>query len=142
MKSRNYYEMLLMNLAGKESPEWGWFKPRKEAYRQLTKLTGQDFGFSVGRWKAWLVANGHIPHDKSALDAHQWNDVVLEPIERILVNLEMEIAPDDIFLYMSKDDAVERLKQITGQDFGYDAAGWRQWLQDNYPRHGGGTWVR
>ena len=133
-ENRNYYEILLMNLAGKESPEWEWFKLRKEAYVELKESTGQDFGFDVGRWKAWLVANGQIPHDKSPLDAHQWNNVVLTPIERVLVNLEMEVDPGDVFLYMSKDEAVEKLKQITGQDFGYDARRWRQWLEDNVNR--------
>lgn len=141
-EDRNCYQMLLLNLAGNQSPEWIWFKPRKDAHNDLRESTGQDFGFVVARWKTWLVANGRIPHDKSLLDADQWNAVVLEPIERVLVSLEMEIDPTDVFLYMNKEDAVGQLKQITGQDFGDDAGLWRQWLQDHFPRHGGGSWVR
>jgi hypothetical protein len=140
-RHRNYYEILLMNIVGKESSTWDWFMPRKEAYRELKESTGQDFGFAVGKWKAWLVENGRIPHDRSPLTAHQWNSLI-EPIERLLVNLELDVDPADVFLFVSKDVAVERLKEITGQDFGYDARQWRQWLQNsNYPRYGGGSWL-
>jgi hypothetical protein len=141
VKTRNYYEILLANLVGRESPEWEWFMPRKEAYQALKDSTGQDFGFDCSRWKAWLVQNGRIPHDKSPLTAHQWNSLI-EPLERLLVNLELEIDPDDVFLYMEKDAAVQELKRITGQDFGCDARQWRQWLQDtSHARHGRGSWL-
>jgi hypothetical protein len=139
-KDRNYYEMLLTNLIGKESPTWDWFMPRKNEYRELKDITGQDFGFDVGRWKAWLVENGRIPHDNSPLSAHQWNSLI-EPVERLLLNLEVEVDPGDVYLYMGREESVQRLREITGQDFGGDARRWRQWLQDNnYLRHGGGSW--
>jgi hypothetical protein len=55
---------------------------------------------------------------------------------------EVEINPADAYMHVGKDVAVEELKKITGQDFGYDAWRWRRWLQDcNYPRTGGGSWV-
>jgi hypothetical protein len=68
---------------------------------------------------------------------------LIDPVERLLLNLEGEVDPGYVFLYISRDVAVQELKQMTGQDFGDDAGQWRQWLEDNkYPRCGGGTWVR
>ena len=56
---------------------------------------------------------------------------------------EDDVDPSYVFLNMDKELAVQQWKGITGQDFRYDAKQWRQWLQDNnYPRYGGGTWVR
>ena len=31
----------------------------------------------------------------------------------------------------SKEEARQRLRQLTGQDFGYDAERWREWLSRN-----------
>jgi hypothetical protein len=68
---------------------------------------------------------------------------LIGPIERLLLNLEVEVDPGYLFLYVNKDASVQQLKELTGQDFGVDARRWRQWLQDNnYPRNGGGTWLR
>lgn len=32
---------------------------------------------------------------------------------------------------LSKEDAYEKLKNITGQDFGYDIELWKEWLRKN-----------
>jgi len=68
---------------------------------------------------------------------------LIDPVERLLLNLEEDVDPGYIFLHMSRDAAVRQLKQMTGQDFGCDTRQWRKWLEDNsYPRRGGGSWVR
>jgi hypothetical protein len=68
---------------------------------------------------------------------------LIDPVERLLLNLEEEIDPSYIFLYVNKDSAFKQLKLLTGQDFGYDARQWRQWLETNHhPRFGGGSWIK
>jgi hypothetical protein len=115
--------------------------PRGEAYRELKKTTGEDFGFNIGRWKAWLIANGRIPHDDSTLSIYQWNRLI-EPIEKLLLNLEIEVPPDDAFLFVNRHDVAVKLHELTGQDFGCDAQRWRRWFHENhYPRIGGGKWL-
>jgi len=54
---------------------------------------------------------------------------LLLPLERWLVNLEEDVDPGYLFIYMPKAAALQMLKDQTGQDFGDDAKGWRQWLE-------------
>ena len=56
---------------------------------------------------------------------------LIDPIERLLANLDGEISPEYIFIYIRPDVALAELKQRTGQDFGYDSRRWREWLKDN-----------
>lgn len=37
--------------------------------------------------------------------------------------------PHDLPYYSSKKEAYERLKEITGEDFGYDGKAWRDWYK-------------
>jgi hypothetical protein len=30
------------------------YMPRERAYEELKRLTGQDFGYDVEKWKSWL----------------------------------------------------------------------------------------
>jgi len=50
----------------------------------------------------------------------------------LLKNLRQEIRPGRRE-YLTKEQAYEQLKYHTGQDFGYDIEGWRQWILD-HPR--------
>jgi hypothetical protein len=56
---------------------------------------------------------------------------LLLPLERLLVNLEGDVDPGYVFIYVPRDKALQGLKEQTGQDFGYDAKRWREWLQAN-----------
>jgi hypothetical protein len=134
----SYFRTTLANLAGIDLLD-GKFVDKEEAYRQLKETTGQDFGFNVVGWKAWLIRNAWIPHDNLPVNAFQLSCLRREPIERLLANLEFAIAPDDTFI--GRNAAVTRLKEITGQDFGYDAQQWRYWLQKtNYPHRADILW--
>jgi hypothetical protein len=53
------------------------------------------------------------------------------PVERLLINLETDVSPEYLFLHVDKEVALRRLKEITGQDFEYDAQRWRAWLTEH-----------
>lgn len=54
---------------------------------------------------------------------------LLLPLVRWLVNLEEDVDPGYSFIYVPKATALQLLKDQTGQDFGYDAKRWREWLE-------------
>ena len=56
---------------------------------------------------------------------------LLLPAERYLINLESEISPEYVFIFVPKNLALAGLRLLTGQDFGYDARKWRAWLEAN-----------
>ena len=47
------FDLYLRNLEEKISLESLYYMPKEEAYLELKKLTGQDFGFKVKTWKKW-----------------------------------------------------------------------------------------
>jgi hypothetical protein len=49
---------LLLNLEGKIPPGRRSYMPKEEAYERLVKRTGQDFGYDVKAWRAWLRKEG------------------------------------------------------------------------------------
>jgi hypothetical protein len=53
----------------------------------------------------------------------------LTPVERLLKNLKEEIPPYMRREYLPKDVAYERLKKMTGQDFGSDIERWEAWVE-------------
>jgi hypothetical protein len=55
---------------------------------------------------------------------------MLTPLQGFLLNLKQEIEPGSRE-YLTKEQALEMLKRVTGQDFGYDAEKWQLWLQKN-----------
>ena len=55
----------------------------------------------------------------------------LTPVQKLLSNLEQKFPEHFGRLYMPKEKAYERLKQETGQDFGYDVEAWRKWFREN-----------
>jgi hypothetical protein len=40
---------------------------------------------------------------------------LIDPVERLLINLEEEISPEYVFLYMSKENAVQQLGMTTAR---------------------------
>ena len=54
----------------------------------------------------------------------------LTPLQGLLMNLNQEIEAGRRE-YLSKEQAYEKLKKLTGQDFGYDAEKWRKWVKRN-----------
>jgi hypothetical protein len=53
-------EIYFANLAGTMHPSRLEYMSKELAYERLKQMTGQDFGFDVDRWKAWLVNEGLI----------------------------------------------------------------------------------
>ena len=56
--------------------------------------------------------------------------VRLTPIERLLKNLKEEIPPYMRREFLPKDVAYEKLKQMTGQDFGNNIEQWETWIRE------------
>jgi hypothetical protein len=52
---------------------------------------------------------------------------ILTPCEIYFANLVGTMHPGRLE-YLSKELAYERLKEMTGQDFGFDVDRWRPWL--------------
>jgi hypothetical protein len=50
---------------------------------------------------------------------------LIHPIELLLISLKENASPG------YKEDALQNLKERTGQDFGYDGKKWRRWLTEN-----------
>jgi hypothetical protein len=50
-----------------------------------------------------------------------------------LQNLNGEVSRDEIFRYFHKSLALEILRDMTNQDFGYDVASWKKWIEENRP---------
>jgi hypothetical protein len=50
-----------------------------------------------------------------------------------LMNLNGEVSSDIVFGYFEKNTALEILRKITGEDFGYDVEAWRAWIKQNRP---------
>jgi hypothetical protein len=50
-----------------------------------------------------------------------------------LMNLNGEISSEIVFGYFEKKTALEILKNMTGEDFGYNVEVWRKWIQENRP---------
>jgi hypothetical protein len=48
----------------------------------------------------------------------------------LLMNLNQEIKKGRRE-YLSRDEAYQKLKALTGQDFGYDVEKWRSWIKQN-----------
>jgi hypothetical protein len=48
------FQGLLLNLEGKIRPGRREYLPKEEARKRLVALTGQDFGYDVKAWRAWL----------------------------------------------------------------------------------------
>jgi len=55
---------------------------------------------------------------------------LLTPTQRLFENLKQAIPPNAM-PYMKREDAYNRLKELTGQDFGYDHDQWENWLIKN-----------
>jgi len=53
----------------------------------------------------------------------------IPPYEYLLRNLAQSI-PKEHDAYLSKEEALRDLKQLTKQDFGYDTQAWFKWLRE------------
>jgi len=52
----------------------------------------------------------------------------ITPVEGFLLNLEQKIE-ECRREYLPRDAAYEKLKSLTGEDFGYDTEKWRTWIK-------------
>jgi hypothetical protein len=50
--------------------------------------------------------------------------------EGLLKNLKGEIPPHMRREFLPMESAYEKLKSMTGQDFGYDSAAWEKWIEE------------
>jgi hypothetical protein len=55
----------------------------------------------------------------------------LYPFKGLILNPEGKIPVSQKRLYLPRETAFNRLKQLTGQDFGYDAEAWKKWFKEN-----------
>jgi hypothetical protein len=56
----------------------------------------------------------------------------MRPIPLFLRRLELPPASRSRYARrLSREDAYERLKKITRQDFGYDVTQWRKWIREH-----------
>jgi hypothetical protein len=53
----------------------------------------------------------------------------------LLLNLEQIFAKEQLREYLTREEAYKLLKEHTGQNFGYDAEAWREWLQSQGKLH-------
>jgi hypothetical protein len=54
----------------------------------------------------------------------------IRPLPLFLRRLELPAEPRSRYARkLSREDAYEGLKKITGQDFGYDVKAWREWIK-------------
>lgn len=52
----------------------------------------------------------------------------LTPLELVLANLEGKLPTTHG--WMSPEQALEKLRELTGVDFGFDARAWRKWVRE------------
>lgn len=55
----------------------------------------------------------------------------LTPYEGLIKNLRQDIPKTQLREYLTREQAYERLKQWSGQDFGLDADRWQSWAAEN-----------
>ena len=53
----------------------------------------------------------------------------LMPIERLLKNMKQEIPSYMRREYLTREDAYEKIKVMTGQDFGMNVEQWEEWVK-------------
>jgi len=56
----------------------------------------------------------------------------LYPFKGLLLNLEGKIPQSTRRLYLPRETAYKRLKELPGQDFGYTVQAWKKWLKENH----------
>ncbi|HEV3255698.1 MAG TPA: hypothetical protein VG013_02340 [Gemmataceae bacterium] len=54
MSLSGVYELLLRGLAGEADPNSLNYVCRKRAYAELKRRTGQDFGYDLDQWRAFI----------------------------------------------------------------------------------------
>jgi hypothetical protein len=109
------FEIMLANLR-QRNPDPMYYKPRVEAYEELKRITGQDFGYNDLRWEEWGIKNEMYVNPPRFL--------------RCLSNLRQELLEQSLY-YRTRDEAYSGLKEFTGQDFGYDDKQWEVWGREN-----------
>jgi hypothetical protein len=54
-----------------------------------------------------------------------------KPAELYILNLQERIPQAFRFAYYPKEEALELLRELSGEDFGFDADRWIQWARGN-----------
>src|SRR5262249_32743289 len=97
-------------------PDSMYYLPKATAYEELKKLTGQDFGYDDMLWEEWGFKNEMFTNPPRFL--------------KYLCNLRQEV-PEQSLYFLPREEAYAKLKQFSGQDFGYDDKLWEQWGREN-----------
>ena len=98
---------------------------KSAAYRILKYGSGEDFGYNVAEWQNWVDANPNTFVNSSHPTVEYW----LDNLVGIFAAFDLDDDPN----YMTEAQAYEKLKDYTGQDFGYDEDKWRLWFAVNKP---------
>lgn len=57
----------------------------------------------------------------------------ITPEERLLYSLVANETTRRNFRLLKPDEAYRKLKELSGEDFGYDVNKWRKWLNEHQP---------
>ncbi|MEL6407516.1 MAG: hypothetical protein AAFR81_24300 [Chloroflexota bacterium] len=117
--------------ADSEHPFHFLHRDKEYAYNKLKKISGQDFGYDAQAWREWFKSpegRQHMrkPLKKSSLDLSKLLNYT-RTREKMLLNLEGKF-DKEYPIYQDKASALDKLKDLSGQDFGYDAQAWREWF--------------
>lgn len=113
-------QIYLMNLA-RRTPFTGTSRihtSREQAYAELKVLTGQDFGYDVAKWRAWLKI-----HPLEMPIAQHWH--LLERVRYLIAQCRQEHG--DVLTFDQIDEA---LSHLTEEDFS-NKAQWEIWRATN-----------
>jgi hypothetical protein len=105
------FEILLANLRGR-MPDPMYSMSTEKAYEELKRLSGEDFGFDDKLWENWGFSREMFVNPPRFL--RYWSNF-------------RHLLPEDSLYYVPKNEAYEKLKQFSGQDFGDDEKLWEQW---------------
>lgn len=122
---------------------------RESTLRLMKDLTGQDFGYDIEAWREFLIdhpfiseeraARGELPEhlrlddDPSSLYAFPgqsiWTELLLslDGCHCLPGGMPNELSEEELEKWRTV--ALDNLKYLTGQDFGYDTQSWRAWLR-------------
>ncbi|CAB1067663.1 hypothetical protein JY97_16125 [Alkalispirochaeta odontotermitis] len=60
-------DMFLMNLEETFPPDSLYYMTKEQAYEELKKATGADFGYDIETWKKWLKENRKLKRTRAKI---------------------------------------------------------------------------
>ncbi len=109
------FEIMLANLR-QQMPEASYRRTVESAYEELKSISGQDFGYDAMKWEEWGFENRMFMNPPRFL--------------RYFGNFAGLVSKGSLY-YMSREEAHQKLKELSGKDFGDDLERWRIWGREN-----------